>query len=207
MSTSDDDVKELVSLATIGEGLLRDEEEHRIMKVLLTAGFGAAEAKAKIDAALTALGVTRPGAAGIDAPTAIIKVPESRGASASLEDVTRAVKRSFTKKPTRRSLDPPSSVEVVAELVASSHETTKWSGVCSACLGIIEYEDVRSGRAEIQIDGKRHCRVCLSKLRAGLLCKSCYKPIERAELLDGRAQLHADRAVHAVCITQTPRKR
>ncbi len=210
MSSTDDEVRELVSIATLGEGILRDPDEHRIMKVLLTAGFSPREAREKVDAALRALGVERavkaaPPVASASSPAPDDPTPAAPVApgapKATPEAIKKTITRSFQRPTRRKDVREPSDEAVLAELVAPGpDDTTRWSGVCSSCLIEISNEDVRSGRAEVSPGGKRHCRACLSKLRAGLLCKVCYKPIERAALLEGRAQLHADRAVHVSCL-------
>ncbi|HZV02129.1 MAG TPA: hypothetical protein VFF73_35800 [Planctomycetota bacterium] len=202
MSDAPDEVQELVSIATLGEGLLREPDEHRILKVLLTAGFSPLEARERIDAALAALGARR--AAPTDAPP----VDTSGGRSqmgATPSALARAITRSFKRKERRKVSQPSSDEAVLAELVSPAPiGPEEPPGVCSACLAAIPGDDVRAGRAEVYDNGSRHCRACLSKLRAGLICKVCYKPINRAELLDGRSQLHGDRAVHVPCLPQVP---
>ncbi len=226
MSSSEEEVRELVSLATLGEGILREADEHRILKVLLVAGFSPLEARERIDGALAATGARRAqdalpapppqregGAGGArGAPEAA--PPPVTGTDQALE---KAITRSF-KRRTRRSLGeavgsgsrpgavrsgPPgperAKEPLLPEKVARPPEEEKPLGVCSVCLAAISHEDARAGRAEVLASGERHCRACLSKLRAGLLCKVCYKRVDRAELSDGRAQLHGDRAVHITC--------
>jgi len=205
--SSEDEVRELVSMATIGEGVLREADEHRILKVLLTAGFSALEAREKIDGALAALGARRATPAESLAPPPEASVSRSQ-IPATPSALARAITRSFQRrsaKKTERSPRHESEEAVLAELVSPARsEPEPPQGVCSSCLASIPAEDVRAGRAEVQEGGARHCRACLSQLRAGLICKVCYKAIQRAELLDGRSQLHGDRAVHLPCLPQAP---
>ncbi|MBI3725115.1 hypothetical protein HY251_14350 [bacterium] len=72
--------------------------------------------------------------------------------------------------------------------------------VCKGCLAQIPSHDFRDGRAERLASGVAHCRVCFSKLRAGLICATCYGVLGRPELQDGRALPVGDRAYHARCL-------
>src|SRR5579872_7147484 len=142
----EDEVRELVSIATLGEGLLRETDEHRILKVLLTAGFSPLEARERIDAALASLGARR--AAPSDAPPADTSGGRSQmGATPSA--LARAITRSFKRKEKRRVPEPSSEEAVLAELVPPPTVPEEPPGVCSACLAAIPAEDVRAGRAEI----------------------------------------------------------
>jgi hypothetical protein len=233
-------VHELVAIATIGDGILREADEHRILKVALAGGLAPGVACAQIEDALRALGAKRAESAPPSAtpPPAPDQAPGPGSAApgtdvppppgATEDAVQKAISRKLGKRPgsasheavpaapappvahAARAPDPPSSGEiVVAELFLASPDSLPLPpaptseltlGVCSACLAPVSLADVRAGRAED--DGAtKHCRACLSKLRAGLLCIACYRAIDRTELLDGRAVLEGDRAIHQVCLT------
>jgi len=229
-SSPEEEIRELVALATLGEGVLRDKDEHRILKVALARGVPPQVAKATIDAALAAAGARRPEKSvdltSSDSATmrALEKKTEDPDEMLTSDAIKKAIQRKLDKPPSSTSnalplpettplpalakSEPPEEevaeeVAVLAEIVAPP-APEKPLGICAGCLAEVFSHDVAAGRAQREPDGRLHCRNCLSRLEAGLLCDVCYRPIDRTLLADGRAVAKGDRAYHAACVAPPP---
>jgi hypothetical protein len=209
----EDELRELVALATLGEGVLREKDEHRLVKVALARGLSLVEARRAIEVAVAAVGARRaPPESGSERSSSGASGPAARPKDAGDASATEGAIRRATRR-LRIDPRPPAEDEeaIVAEivdpapdLVPAPDADASASGVCAGCLASVAAHDLASGRAERAPDGRVHCRACVSKLRSGLLCGKCYQPLERAELASGRARAAGDRAFHVACMPPPP---